>query len=83
MKDTNCGFIGLTRNVIKKIEKVHGGYIIENSMLRDAVKNNLRVKQVPVTVIYRKKRTLHFARMFFGILIFIIVEGIKYKLSKI
>jgi glycosyltransferase involved in cell wall biosynthesis len=83
LKDTNCGFIGLTRNAIKKIENVHGGYIIENSMLRDAVKNELRIKQVPVTVTYRKKRTLHFARMFFGILIFIIVEGIKYKLSKI
>jgi glycosyltransferase involved in cell wall biosynthesis len=83
LKDTNCGFIGLTRNAIKKIGNVHGGYIIENSMLRDAVKNKLRIKQVPVTVTYRKKRTLHFARMFFGILIFIIVEGIKYKLNKI
>jgi glycosyltransferase involved in cell wall biosynthesis len=83
LKDTNCGYIGLTRKVIKKIGRVCGGYIIENAMLRDVIENGIKIKQVPVSVKYRKRRTPHFARMFFGILIFILIEGIKYRLSKI
>ena len=86
LKDTNCGYIGLTKKAIKKIGKVQGGYIIENAMLRDAIKNGLKIKQVPVSVRYRKGvrgQIPHFARMFFGILIFIIMEGMKYRLGKI
>jgi glycosyltransferase involved in cell wall biosynthesis len=82
-KDTNCGFIGLKKNAIEKIKKIYGGYIIENAILRDVVKNDLKFKQVPVNVKYRKTNVSHFARMFFGILIFIITEGMKYRLSKI
>jgi len=86
LKDTNCGYIGLTRKTIKRMRKVYGGYIIENTMLRDAVKNGIKIKQVPVTVKYKKGskgNISHFARMFFGILYFIIVEGINYRLGKI
>jgi len=86
LKDTNCGYIGLTRETIKKIGKVYGGYIIENAMLRDALKNGIRIKQVPVIVKYKKgnmSNLSHFSRMFFGILYFIIVEGINYRLGKI
>ena len=83
LKDTNCGYIGLTRKTIKTIGKVYGGYIIENAMLRDAVKNGMRIKQVPVTVKYKKGNISHFSRMFFGILYFIVVEGINYRLGKI
>lgn len=83
LRDTNCGFIALNKKAIKKIGKVHGGYIIENTMLIHAIKENLRVKQVPVNVKYGKKRVSHFARMFFGILIFISIEGFKYRLDKI
>ncbi|MDI6825999.1 MAG: glycosyltransferase family 2 protein [Candidatus Aenigmarchaeota archaeon] len=83
LKDTNCGYIGLTRKAIKKIGRVRGGYIIENAMLGDAIRNEIKIKQIPVSVKYRKGRVSHFTRMFFGILIFIIIEGIKYRLSKI
>jgi glycosyltransferase involved in cell wall biosynthesis len=83
LKDTNCGYIGLTRKAVKKIGRVYGGYIIENIMIRDLIKNGMRIKQVPVTVKYRGVNVTHFSRMFFGILVFIVVEGIKYRLSKI
>lgn len=86
LKDTNCGYIGLTKKTIKTIGKFYGGYIIENAMLRDALKNGIRIKQVPVIVKYKKgnmSNLSHFSRMFFGILYFIIVEGINYRLGKI
>jgi len=83
LKDTNCGYIGLTKKTVKKIGRAHGGYIIENAMLRDVIVNGMKIKQVPVGVKYGKGRIPHFARMFFGILIFILIEGFKYRLSKI
>ena len=83
LKDTNCGYIALTRRTIKKLKGVYGGYIIENCILRDVLKNGLRIKQVPVSVVYKKRRILNSARMFFGVLIFILIEGMKYRLSKI
>ena len=79
LKDTNCGYVGMTKEAMKKIKNIHGGYIIENTMLRDAVKNKLRIKQVPVEVVYGKRRVGKFAKMFFGVLIFIIVEGMKFR----
>ncbi len=80
-KDTNCGFIGMNRRTMEKIKKdIHGGYIIENSMLVSAIKNNLKIGQVPVNVRYNKisgiKRGL---RVVLGVLIFIILEGLKYN----
>lgn len=80
-KDTNCGFIGLNRTALEKIKNIHGGYIIENSMLADSVKNNLKVHQVPVKVYYGKRDVGKFGRMFFGVSIFILVEGFKYRLG--
>ncbi len=82
-RDTNCGFIALNKRAMKKIGEVYGGYIIENSMLIRALKKKLRVRQVPVNVKYGRRRVPKFARMFFGILIFILIEGFKYRLSKI
>jgi glycosyltransferase involved in cell wall biosynthesis len=81
LKDTNCGYVGMTKEAMKKIKNIHGGYIIENTMLRDAVKNKLRIKQVPVKVIYRQRKIRKFARMFFGVLIFIIIEGLKFRIG--
>lgn len=81
LKDSNCGFIGLNSNAIKKIKNIHGGYIIENSMLADAVRNNLKIQQVPVRVFYGKRKIIKYARMFFGVLIFILIEGFKFKLG--
>jgi len=84
LKDTNCGFMALSRKAMKKMKRAYGGYIIENMMLIDAIKNNLKIKQVPVTVEYRLKRNIPSGiKVVLGCLIFIIKEGIKYRLDKI
>lgn len=81
-KDTNCGFIAMTKECVKKI-KIHGGYIIENSMLADCVKNNLRVVQVPVRVNYKNvSRIPRGFKMVSGVLFFIVKEGMKYNLKR-
>jgi len=81
LMDTNCGLIGLSKKSIRKM-KIHGGYIVENSMLISAIKNNLRIEQISVDVSYKKisgvKRGI---KVVFGVLIFIIKEGIKYRLG--
>jgi glycosyltransferase involved in cell wall biosynthesis len=83
LKDTNCGFMALSRKAIKKMKRAYGGYIIENMMLVDAIKNNLRIKQVPVNVEYKLKRNFSKGtRIVLGCLIFIIKEGLKYQLDK-
>jgi len=84
LKDTNCGIIALSRETIKKVKKaIHGGYIIENAILAEVVKNKLRIEQVPVEVHYRSKSgLLRGIRVVLGISIFIIIEGLKYRLGK-
>jgi glycosyltransferase involved in cell wall biosynthesis len=83
LKDTNCGFMGLSRNALKKMSGAYGGYIIENMMLIETIKNNLKIKQVPVTVKYKSKRDISSGiRIVLGCLFFIIIEGIKYRFSK-
>jgi len=84
LKDTNCGYMALSRRALIKMSRAYGGYIIENMMLVDALKNNLRIKQVPVSVTYKYKRGIFSGlRMGLGVLVFIIKEGFKYRLSKI
>lgn len=79
-KDTNCGFIALTKNAMKKIRHTGGGYIIENAIFIDALRNNLRIRQVPVDVIYREKSgVVRGGRVVLGVLIFIVREGLKYR----
>lgn len=82
-KDTNCGYMALTRNAMKKIKDVtHGGYIIENSIFICAIKNKFRIKQVPVTVIYKKKSGIaRGIRIVLGVFIFIVFEGLKFRLG--
>jgi glycosyltransferase involved in cell wall biosynthesis len=80
-KDTNCGYMAFTTDAVKKIKKVHGGYIIENSILAQSVKSGLRVKQVDVKVLYGKRKITKFARMAFGVIIFIVIEGLKFRLG--
>jgi glycosyltransferase involved in cell wall biosynthesis len=83
LKDTNCGFIALSRKAIERMKGAYGGYIIENMMLVKALKNNLKIKQVPVSVEYKKKRGIVSGiRVVLGCLIFIVREGMKYGLSK-
>ena len=82
--DTNCGLISLRKNALEKIKDgIHGGYIVENSILLQALKNKLKVKQVPVEVRYKKKSGfLRGIRVVLGVLFFIVKEGIKFRLSK-
>ncbi len=81
-RDTNCGFIALSKKALKTV-KPHGGYIIENSMLASAVKNKLKVEQVPVTVNYHNvSKVPRGIKMVLGVLLFIIKEGLKYRLGR-
>ncbi|MCS7093647.1 MAG: glycosyltransferase family 2 protein [Candidatus Aenigmarchaeota archaeon] len=84
LKDTNCGFMALNKKALEKIEKIKGGYIIENSILSDAVEKGLRIENVPVKVFYHKKSGLKRGlRIVFGVLMFIIMEGMKYRINKL
>ncbi|TAL46815.1 glycosyltransferase family 2 protein [archaeon] len=80
--DTNCGYMALTRRAVERVRNVHGGYIIENKMISDAVRSRLRIMQVPVKVFYKhKSKVQRGIRVVAGVLIFIIKEGIKYRLG--
>jgi len=80
-KDTNCGFMALTKDSIRKINEIHGGYIIENALFIEAIKNKFKIKQVPVTVRYKGTSSfLRGFRMVLGVFIFILKEGLKYRL---
>ncbi|MEM5843956.1 MAG: glycosyltransferase family 2 protein [Candidatus Aenigmatarchaeota archaeon] len=83
-KDTNCGLIAIAGNKIKTLSKaVYGGYIIENALFIQALKNRLKIKQVPVKVLYKKKSgIIRGVRVVLGVLIFILKEGIKFRLGK-
>ncbi len=80
-KDTNCGYIGVRREALPKIKHIHGGYIIENSIFADCVRGRLKVRQVPVHVSYGRRKVPKFAKMFFGVLLFIVAEGLKYRIK--
>lgn len=79
--DSNCGFIGMNRKTMKIISQgSYGGYIIDNMMLAKAIKNNLKIKQVPVRVYYSEPRdVVGGARFFLGCFIFILEEGLRYR----
>ena len=82
LTDTNCGYMALTKRAVQRVKNVHGGYIIENKMIADAVRSGLRIKQVPVRIFYRHKSKIkRGVRVVAGVLIFIITEGIKYRLG--
>ena len=81
MKDTNCGFIGMNRKALKKMKNIGGGYTIDNTLLINCVKNNLKITQVPVRVYY--KHTSKVSRginVVLSVWLFLIKEGIKYRL---
>jgi len=81
--DTNCGLFAFKRNVSEKL-RVHGGYIVENSVLASAVESGLKIVQVPVRVRYGKPSgTLRGLRMVLGVLVFIILEGIRFRFRSI
>jgi len=79
LKDTNSGFIAFKRK-FGEDTKIHGGYIVENSLALQAIKRNMRIKEVPVNVKYKDLRNFFSGtRIVLGVLTFIIIEGIKYK----
>jgi len=83
MKDTNCGFIALNRKTMEAMsDLIYGGYILENAMLIQTVKKKLKVEQVLVNVRYGKRKVPKLARMFFGVFVFILIGGLKYRLNR-
>lgn len=81
-KDTNCGFMALTRDAVNKIRDIGGGYIIENELYIEALRNKLRIEQVLVTARYKKKNDVfRGVKVVFSVLIFIVREGLKHRLG--
>ncbi|MDI6798727.1 MAG: glycosyltransferase family 2 protein [Candidatus Aenigmarchaeota archaeon] len=82
LRDSNCGFMGLTKDGMRKIKNIHGGYIVENELFVEALRNKLKIEQVPVSVEYREKSGIaRGIRVVLGVLIFIVKEGFKYRLG--
>ena len=84
LKDTNCGLMGFNRNAVEKLkDHILGGYIVDNSILIGAIKNNLRIDLVPVNVSYHKKsKVVRGVRVVLGVLLYIIKEGLRYRLRR-
>ncbi len=85
LKDSNNGFIAMNSKAAKTIlPYLAGGYIIESRMLIACLKNGLKIAQVPVTVLYgkRKSKILRGIKVVFGVLAYIIREGLNYIFSK-
>ncbi|MBI4176920.1 MAG: glycosyltransferase family 2 protein [Candidatus Aenigmarchaeota archaeon] len=82
--DTNCGFIAMTKATANKVvSALGGGYIIENALLIEAIRNNLAVRQVGVSVDYRKTSAVpRGLLMVAGVLVFIFKNGIRYSFRK-
>jgi glycosyltransferase involved in cell wall biosynthesis len=82
MKDTNCGFVAMSRTALEKMSNVFGRYTIDNAMLIDCIKNKLRIAQAPVSVYYKHtSKTARGIRMVVEVWWFIISAGIKYRLK--
>ena len=82
-KDTNCGFVAMNKKAAKIMKKAAcGGYILESSMLIEALKRNLKIAQENVNVKYHKKSGfLRGIRIVVGVLIFMLLQGLKYRLK--
>ncbi len=83
-KDTNCGVMGLNQNAVEKLkDHILGGYIVDNSIIIGAIKNNLRIGHVSVNVNYHRKSEVgRGVRIVLGVLLYILKEGLKYRLSR-
>lgn len=84
LKDTNCGLMVFNKKSVSKLKnRILGGYIVDNSILIGALKNNLRIKQVPVKVHYHRKSGVgRGIKIVGGVLLYIIKEGLKYRLGR-
>ncbi len=85
MKDTNCGFVAMKREVAESVAAgLGGGYIIENALLIEALSRGLKVGQAGVSVNYKKISSVpRGISMVVGVLIFIVDRGIKYRLGRL
>lgn len=82
-KDTNCGFVAMNRKAAEVItHQLRGGYILENSIFVQILRNKLRVHQVPVTVNYRSRSGVRRGiRVVAGVSFYILREGLKHRLG--
>jgi len=82
-KDTNCGFVAMNRRAADVImRKISGGYILENSMFIEVIKNRLRAHQVPVTVKYHRGSAVpRGMRVVAGVTFYILHQGIRHRLG--
>ncbi|MEM5804839.1 MAG: glycosyltransferase family 2 protein [Candidatus Aenigmatarchaeota archaeon] len=83
LKDTNCGLVAMNRNALEAIGRVQGGYIIDNYMLIKCIRSGLIISNAPVTVYYKYlSKVPRGVRMVIGIWLFIVKEGLKYRLGR-
>jgi len=83
LKDTNSGFVAMNRRAMEAVRNVRGGYIVENSMLAECIKQHLRIANVPVTVEYlRISKVPRGIRIFLGVFYYIVRSGIAYRLER-
>ena len=82
-KDTNCGFVAMNKRAAAIIsKKLYGGYILENSMFIQVLKNRLRSEQVKVTVKYHHSSEVKRGiRVVAGVSFHIFREGVKHRLG--
>lgn len=82
-KDTNCGFVAMNKRAAQVIaRKLRGGYILENSMFIQVLRNRLKVRQVPVAVKYHRRSAVgRGIRVVAGVTFYILHEGIKHRLG--
>ncbi len=84
LKDTNCGLMGFDHKAVEKIkDSIHGGYIIENSILISAIKGGLKVGQAPVNVDYHiRSKVPRGIRVVGGVLLYIVVQGLMHRIKR-
>ena len=83
LKDTNCGLISMNRKALEAAGRVYGGYIIDNQLIIKSLKAGLRVTNAPVTVSYRHlSKVPRGIRMVLGVWLFLIKQGIRYRLRR-
>jgi glycosyltransferase involved in cell wall biosynthesis len=83
LADTNCGYIAMSLPAARAIGDFHGGYIIETHLLVQATRRGLRIAQVPVSVSYLHKSSVtRGIRMVLGVFLFMVREGLLYRLGR-
>ncbi len=80
-RDTNCGVMGFRKNAVKVIlGEMGGGYTIENSVLISALRNELRIIQLPVKVKYlQTSGIIRGVKIVVNVSWYILKEGVKHR----